>query len=714
MTTRMFHRNARAVVARALTVVVLTTALAVGGASPAAAHADYVSANPSPGTGMPQAPGAVVMRFSEPLVRDLSRIQVVGPTGEDVGEGPTAPVEGDPTAMQRRLGLLPPGQYTVRWITVSPLDGHTLRGSYTFGIGTSSRDNESVQAGPIDSEGVLGLLGRFVALTGLTLWAGAILTGRVAAAAGVPIRRLRRVVRSAPLLAAGGTGLSLSSSALVSTGSLAALPELLSTQSGQLRGAILVAGAIGALIGWGSSRRNFAAATALAVALVAEAASGHAASSPEPLLAVPAFAAHLGAAGVWLFAVTAAVLNPGGILVTLKALSPSAVRAASVVLVTGMLNSTLVLHGLGDFISTGYGRTLAAKIAAFTAMAGLGWLHYRRRVHHNHGASIHGPVRGELVAGALVLVLATVLVGFPSPPREVEEAAQRMRGDPLLASLSHRDAVSVGDTAGPYVVGLTVLPPSPGPVQLRVQVLGVQPGDALRKARILGSGPNGARVDVPLQSCGKGCFAGDGRISARGTWTFDFLMTSNRGPVRYSTKLPVPTPDGKELLSRALRAMGQLDTARVDELLREEEGGDIALVSHYQFERPDRMQWAVEGGTTRIGIGTQGYIRQADGGGWKAYDWSAGGFRWPDAFYDSFFAERTAVRAIGEGKVDGRSVSFVTFVQPSYPAWYRLAIDQENSRIIQLEMRAERHVMNHTYTAFNGPVRIRAPEVAGG
>ncbi|MGH2659389.1 MAG: hypothetical protein ACRDHS_06930 [Actinomycetota bacterium] len=35
--------------------------------APAGAHAGLVASTPSPGIGLPQAPGAVVLRFSEPL-----------------------------------------------------------------------------------------------------------------------------------------------------------------------------------------------------------------------------------------------------------------------------------------------------------------------------------------------------------------------------------------------------------------------------------------------------------------------------------------------------------------------------------------------------------------------------------------------------------------------------------------------------------------------
>src|SRR5437867_9364700 len=88
--------------------------LLLGAPPMAQAHAELQLASPAPGTGLAQAPAAVVIKFSEPLNLALSRIQVLDANGTDVGSGPTAAVPGDGQAMRRPLGLLPTGQYTVR------------------------------------------------------------------------------------------------------------------------------------------------------------------------------------------------------------------------------------------------------------------------------------------------------------------------------------------------------------------------------------------------------------------------------------------------------------------------------------------------------------------------------------------------------------------------------------------------------------------------
>jgi len=62
----------------------------------AGAHAGPLAATPPPGIGLVQAPGAVVLRFSEPLNYRLSRIEVLDQTRQDATTGTTVPVEGDP------------------------------------------------------------------------------------------------------------------------------------------------------------------------------------------------------------------------------------------------------------------------------------------------------------------------------------------------------------------------------------------------------------------------------------------------------------------------------------------------------------------------------------------------------------------------------------------------------------------------------------------
>ena len=116
-------------------------------AAPANAHAALVSASPAPGASLPQAPGAVVLRFSEAIDLRTSTIAVTDASEIDATSGPTAAVSGDARSIQRPLGLLQPGRYTVRWTSVSSDDGHIETGSYSFAIGVAASTVRHADAG---------------------------------------------------------------------------------------------------------------------------------------------------------------------------------------------------------------------------------------------------------------------------------------------------------------------------------------------------------------------------------------------------------------------------------------------------------------------------------------------------------------------------------------------------------------------------------------
>jgi Uncharacterized protein, homolog of Cu resistance protein CopC len=99
-------------------------------APPAGAHAAFVSSEPEPGSRQTSTPGVVVLRFSEPLIAKLSGASVAAPGGQRFQARGTAGSE-----IRVPVATNAPGVYTVEWRTVSPVDGHTLRGRFLFGVG---------------------------------------------------------------------------------------------------------------------------------------------------------------------------------------------------------------------------------------------------------------------------------------------------------------------------------------------------------------------------------------------------------------------------------------------------------------------------------------------------------------------------------------------------------------------------------------------------
>jgi len=697
-------RRRRQLAARLLGAVATAVVVLVVGVGPAAAHAGLVSASPGPGTGLPAAPGAVVLRFSEPLNRQLSAIAVLDPSGRDVGAGSTEAVPGDPRAMQRRLGLLRPGSYLVRWTSVSTLDGHALSGSYHWAVGTEAGAGEREASVPVDSESAVGLGGRWAGLLGLASWAGLVLLEPVAARAEVDAGRLRRLAWSAPALALAGAALAVVGSSLSATGSAFHVASVLTGgRSGAWRSVLLGATACGAGLGL---RRQGArwSMPLVGVALVAEGTSGHAAATGHPVLAVASIAVHLAAVGVWVFAI-AGCLASTRMVAALAVFSPYAVGASVVVAGTGGLNTAFELARPADLVGTGYGLAVLAKIVVLGVMASLGlthWLLRRRTPAAAARASV--PLRMEGIAALAALAVATVLVGFPNPPQEAAAAEREQGADPALLHLAGREALSIGGASGPFVVGLTVLPPRPGPVEYRVQVLGVDPGDGLRDALVRAEPAAGGTGDeARLAPCGFGCFAGHGRIPTSGTWRLSVNINSNREPLVVVSTVPLPTPDGDAVVSRALAAMGRLRSARLDEHLRSSVGSP-GVRATYEFRAPDAFAFQVNG-ADRVEIGTR--IWQRDG---PTQPWSQEsdpvGFSWPAGYFRSFWGPGVAARVLGVETVDGVPSEVVAFVRPELPAWLRIWVGSSDGLVRREQMRADGHVMDHTWGGFDAPVAI--------
>lgn len=78
----------RSVRARAVLLIVAVCGVLGGLAVPASAHASFVTSQPEPGAELATTPGVVMLRFSEPLIDDLSQATVVAPAGQEfTGQG---------------------------------------------------------------------------------------------------------------------------------------------------------------------------------------------------------------------------------------------------------------------------------------------------------------------------------------------------------------------------------------------------------------------------------------------------------------------------------------------------------------------------------------------------------------------------------------------------------------------------------------------------
>ena len=108
-----------------LVVVAVLTAVIVGWALPAAAHAVLVSSSPAPGATV-TSPASVSLTFDDPLLDIGARISVLDSQGVDHAAG--AAYFPEPTTIRVDVLPLDPGAYTAEWRVVAD-DGHPIEGT---------------------------------------------------------------------------------------------------------------------------------------------------------------------------------------------------------------------------------------------------------------------------------------------------------------------------------------------------------------------------------------------------------------------------------------------------------------------------------------------------------------------------------------------------------------------------------------------------------
>ena len=79
----------------------------------------------------------IVIEFNEPVVPDLSRIDLLTQAGDAIETGELTAVDDNHTL---KVGVpnLEEGAYLVSWQVLSAVDGHTTSGTFSFGVGVEA------------------------------------------------------------------------------------------------------------------------------------------------------------------------------------------------------------------------------------------------------------------------------------------------------------------------------------------------------------------------------------------------------------------------------------------------------------------------------------------------------------------------------------------------------------------------------------------------
>lgn len=687
------HRNGR----RALLAAIVVLSAVVLLPAAALAHAGLVSATPEPGSELAIAPALVVLRFTEPLNMRLSDATVTTPDGERVAGRVT-----DIEEISVRLRGDARGVYDVSWTTVSLLDGHSLSGSFEFGVGVAIRSGATAFSSSPRMTDLLISIGRSVEDLAFMIAIGLLLLGRIARRA--PALGWIRERPAAPLAVAfvGGTIVVLAEAFVAARGlSVGSAVSYLTT--GLPGFARLVRPALELVAFLLAMRGPRWPPWPVAGAIVVLAASGHAAATSPRTWAVILETVHVGTAALWAGGIMALAFQrpPGGWRgeqgrVLLGRFTPLALGAFAVTAVAGVLRGAQEVGSLHELFASSYGDALLVKSSLVVLMALLSGFAWRRR-------SVTPRLESAVAIG--VVAAAALLAAYPLPPARLVEAEAAARSAMEQPGRPEAGDLTLGARAGDALVGLTLRPAEPGRNDLYLYALpfsGERAGSRL--AVKLSVGGHG----VGLEPCGMACLwtaldlSGMERIQVRVGGSHGGLATFD---------LPrLPAPDGGHLFRELEQRMHALVSYRLDEAL---DSGTSTIRTSYACRAPDECRTRSTGGFQSVWIGGTLYLKRAPGAGWIVQPadppFQVSSFLWdyvPDRIVDP--------RIVGAARIGGVDTTILSFYGPENgaPYWFRLWVD-DTGLVRQAEMRGYAHFMDQRYSGFDVPITITPPEGLG-
>ena len=681
----------------ALLVPLTLPALMFAGAQPVEAHSSVVASRPAPGERLESSPGIVTIVFSEPINASLSHGFVSAPDGQRF-----TGIASSPTAIDIQETTNAIGIYVVDWTSVSSVDGHVLHGRFEFGVGVSpSAPGEQNLASPQPNDLLIAGIGalEYLALfTGIGMVVLLVLAGRDPPIGWVVKARLR-TTQWIPLAVALVAGVAVVTGDAANAAGSLSVPALVAYLGNWLpgfaRATHLTAEAVALLFTIGYFGPRFVLPP-LVIALVALAASGHAAAGQPWLLAVSVDSLHLLAAGVWVGGILglAMLKPPGGWRgeegrKLLQRFSWVALPAFAITVLMGVIRATEELSGFSDLVSSTYGRVLDVKVLLIAAMLPLSLVAWRRR---------RPWPRAEATIAVAVITATALLSSFPLPPARAAQADAAIASSTPNAALPEPTDLTLAGRTLITLVGLTVRPALPGPNTVWLYLSPISGGSArnLNVTATLQSQP------LSLNVCGFDCRSAPAELSGGETLAIQVGGGGAAGTAVF--KLPqLPAPDAKALLAAADTRMHGLDSLRIDELLGPAE---VPLKSQYQMQAPDRMRLKASNGFESVIVGTNEFTRIPGAASWETLKIPP--LRLPYFIWDS--QPPLAARIVGRTTVDGLTAQVVAFFEnySSGPLWFEVWIGSDGL-VHQASMTAEGHYMDHSYYDFNMPLNIQAP-----
>jgi copper transport protein len=661
-------------------------AVAAVAAPAASAHARLLDTSPRDRKVLVHAPKEVRLRFDEP-VRVLGGMKAVRNFGPSV-------LAGKPHAQGRDIVLplekIGDGDYSVLWRVLSD-DGHVETGVLAFAVGAGRAPPvpSLVAAGTVT---VRDVVSRIVLFAGLLLVAGVaafrLLVWRIVAPRGTrPPHELALLLGGFVAVFAGASGL---------TGH--GLPF---TRFGVAYGALIalaVCGAVATAISAADPPvRGLGLVIALAIVPLPSIA-GHALEdgrlrAPELGLDV----VHVLAASVWLGGVASLLLSLRALegerrIALARRFSAVALGAVLLLGASGVGRALGELRAFHQLWTTSYGLAILVKSGIFGALVVVGAIN-RRWLLARAGGGLERALRAELV----LLLGAVCAVGFLTdarPGRTIVPAA-RVEAGPVR--LPPRDAVVFAAQSRDLALGFA-LRPAGARKELTLTVIGPL-GDGVDNLGARIRFPGGAAVG--LVPCGSGCYRGLGAFQPGERVTLE--LTDNGKLRRVPLVLPdVHAPAADALVAAAARHYTALRSVAIDERLSSGLSG--VYRTHYQLQAPTSFSYRMaNGGAQAVVLGNRRWDRTSAQQPWT--ESATQPIRQPQIWWES----ARSAHVVGHTRLGGRPVDVVTLISAPLTAWFEVWIDPQRKLPLALKMIRSAHFMEHRYSGFDAPVRLRPP-----
>lgn len=282
----------------------------------------------------------------------------------------------------------------------------------------------------------------------------------------------------------------------------------------------------------------------------------------------------------------------------------------------------------------------------------------------------------------LILSVAVLAGCGGSGPRTISVGAASRAAPPAPPA----GALTLARELGFYGVAVAVSD-TPSRFAVRVSVLGSQ-----------GYGVDGLRVRVagsPTNRCGHGCYAGTSSV------TRSLRVTVGRRTLTFP--LPrAPFRAGTTLLAQIDARYGRARTAVFDERLSS--GPGQVVRSSWQLEAPASLSYTASNGSKGVIIGARRWDKDT-------------GAPWVETAQDPKlpqpalpWSRRPAnVMQLDPGRIDGRPVERVSFLDPNLPAWYTVSADPSSHALVRMDMVATAHFMRDEYHGLDVPVSVTPP-----